>query len=195
MYTHTYIYIHTYKYIYIYLHHHPSFRSQRIPLEQAHRRIYKHICIQIHPYIYTHIYIYIYIIILLFCRSGQSMVVQSARIACFRGNSILFPSSGGSKPYISDIGALTYANTLQKPTNQKPSRNTYKSYMPTTHTYPTSTQHYITTLPLHTCTTITTYTTLPPLQYNTSYNLRYTVALTLHTCSMSMRLAREAAIC
>jgi hypothetical protein len=27
----------------------------------------------------------------------QSMVVQSARIACFRGNSILFPSSGGSK--------------------------------------------------------------------------------------------------
>jgi hypothetical protein len=25
------------------------------------------------------------------------MVVQSARIACFRGNSILFPSSGGSK--------------------------------------------------------------------------------------------------
>jgi len=38
------------------------------------------------------------------CRAGgqlhsstQSMVVQSARIACFRGNSILFPSSGGSK--------------------------------------------------------------------------------------------------
>ena len=28
---------------------------------------------------------------------AQSMVVQSARIACFRGNSILFPSSGGSK--------------------------------------------------------------------------------------------------
>jgi len=27
----------------------------------------------------------------------QSMVVQSARIACFRGISILFPSSGGSK--------------------------------------------------------------------------------------------------
>jgi len=33
---------------------------------------------------------------------------------------------------------------LHKPTNP---------YMPTTHTYSTSTQHYIPTLPLHTCTT------------------------------------------
>ena len=120
-----------------------------------------------------------------------SMVVQSARIACFRGNSILFPSSGVSKFFKHNM----IANTLQNPTNQKPCRNTYKSYMPTTHSYPTSTQHYIPTLPLHTCTAITTYTTLQPLQYNTSYNLRYTVALPLHTCSMSMRLAREAAIC
>ena len=79
------------------------------------------------------------------------------------------------QPYISDIGALTYANTLQKPTNQKPCRNTYKSYMPTTHTYPTSTQHYIPTLPLHTCTTITTtllynhYNTTRPIIYATQW--------------------------
>ena len=32
-----------------------------------------------------------------FIGGDQSMVVQSARITCFRGNSILFPSSGGNK--------------------------------------------------------------------------------------------------
>ena len=47
--------------------------------------IYVYICIYICVYIFIHIFIYIYI-----------MVVQSARIADFRGNSTPLPSSGGS---------------------------------------------------------------------------------------------------
>ena len=49
--------------------------------------LYIYIYLYINIYIYTYIYIYV-------CIYSQSMVVQSARIACFRGNSILFPSSG-----------------------------------------------------------------------------------------------------
>ena len=74
--------------------------------------------IYIYIYIYVYIYIYIYLCIYIgLQRKFQGinmeklMVAQSARIACFRGNSILFPSSGGSKFFKHNMIANTCCST------------------------------------------------------------------------------------
>jgi len=108
------------------------------------------------------------------------------------------------QPYTSYTGALIYTTTLHEPTNTQPCTSLQtptKTYKPLLayDTYmcrrqgSTSTKQYIPTLPLHTCTTITTSTTLQPLQHSTHYDLHCALALPLHTCSMSMWMASEAA--
>ena len=124
------------------------------------------------------------------------------------------------QPYTSDTAALTYTTTLL-PHSHTPlhycrthihhyttQTYTHKTLHKPTHAYTNlQTLHayntyilYIYTR-LHTystptyCTTVPTYTPPQPLQYSTSYHLRCAMARRLHTYSMSMWLASEAAIC
>ena len=69
------------------------------------------------------------------------------------------------QPYISDTGALTYANTLQKPTNQK----TLQKHIQIQHAYNTYIPYIYTTL--H------TYNAPTNMHYN--YNLHYSTTTTI----------------
>ena len=97
VYAHVYVFKNTYTYKCEYVH--ICFYNRCIVVREYTPELHEHICIYVYKYTkkkidlntqsHTHTHVH----------TCKFMVVQSAIIACFRGNSILFPFSGGSKHF------------------------------------------------------------------------------------------------